>query len=169
MEASGPLCARPNNQTPAKALRFDSNAVFRPMTRTAYMILKIIHENCSGCGTCRLACALENFSVVQPSRALLRIQGRFPAPGDYRVHFCDQCGICADNCPVEAIVLKSGVYCVDDALCTECMTCVQVCPEKVMMAPTDGPFPAKCNQCGACARICPRGAIVLDEGKTGTR
>jgi Fe-S-cluster-containing dehydrogenase component len=43
-----------------------------------------IHENCSGCGTCRLACAIENFQEVNPSKSLLRIEARFPAPGDYR-------------------------------------------------------------------------------------
>lgn len=127
------------------------------------MIPTIIHEYCSGCGTCRLACALENFSAVQPSKALLRIEGRFPAPGDYRIHFCNECGECADNCPVEAIVMESGVYRVDEELCTGCMTCVDVCPEGVMMAPPDSEFPTKCNLCGACARICPRGAILMPE------
>ena len=133
------------------------------------MIPTIIHEYCSGCGTCRLACALENYSAVQPSKALLRIEGRFPAPGDYRIHFCNECGECADNCPVEAIVLESGVYRVDEDLCTGCMTCVEVCPEGVMMAPPDSDFPTKCNLCGACARICPRGAILTPEAVTEKR
>ncbi|MFZ0132906.1 MAG: 4Fe-4S binding protein [Desulfobacterales bacterium] len=132
------------------------------------MMPTIVHEYCSGCGTCRLACALENFSTVQPSRALLWIEGRFPAPGDYRIHFCTHCGECADNCPVGAIVMESGVYHVDEDLCTGCMTCVAVCPEGVMMAPPpDSGFPTKCNLCGACARICPRGAILMPEMVTG--
>ena len=123
----------------------------------------IIHANCSGCGACKLACSMENFAAVQPSRALLRIAGRFPAPGDYRIHFCDQCGECAENCPVEAILMESGVYRVDPDLCTGCMTCVDVCPQGVMVPQPDGGIPAKCNLCGACARICPRGAIVMVE------
>lgn len=127
------------------------------------MIPTVIHEKCSGCGTCKLACALENFSAVQPARALLRIEGRFPSPGDYRIHFCDQCGECADNCPVEAIVMASGVYRVDPDLCTGCLTCVDVCPKGVMVAQPRSDFPAKCIRCGACAQICPRGAIVMTE------
>ncbi len=125
------------------------------------MLPTIIHANCSGCGTCKLACAMENFSAVQPSRALLRIEGRFPAPGDYRIHFCDQCGECADNCPVEAIVMESGAYRVDPDLCTGCMTCVDVCPKAVMVAQPGSEVPAKCIRCGTCADICPRGAIVM--------
>ena len=42
------------------------------------MYLKAIHRNCSGCGTCRLACAIANFNEVRPARALLTIEGRFP-------------------------------------------------------------------------------------------
>ena len=127
------------------------------------MMPTVIHEKCSGCGTCKLACAMENFSAVQPARALLRIEGRFPAPGDYRIHFCDQCGACAEACPVEAIVMVSGAYRVDQDLCTGCMTCVEVCPKGVMVEQPGSEFPAKCILCGACAEICPRSAIVMTE------
>lgn len=48
--------------------------------------------------------------MIEPSRALLRIHGRSPTPRDYRVHFCDLCGACGDNCIVEANILESGVY-----------------------------------------------------------
>ena len=33
------------------------------------MELKAIHENCSGCGVCRVVCALENFREVNPAKA----------------------------------------------------------------------------------------------------
>lgn len=129
------------------------------------MIFKLIHENCSGCSTCRLACALENFKEVNPSKGLLKIEGRFPAPGDYRIHFCDQCGECAEACPVEAIHLENGVYILHEDECTSCMTCVEVCPNEVMFERSDSEFPTKCIACGACASICPRDAIVEAEGQ----
>lgn len=125
------------------------------------MLFQLIHENCSGCGTCRITCALENFKQVNPSMALLRIQGRFPEPGDYRIHFCDQCGACAEACPVEAIELKSGIYVVNAEECTGCMICVDVCPNEVMFEHRGTGTPVKCVGCGACAQICPRGAIVV--------
>jgi len=123
--------------------------------------LLAVHEKCSGCGTCRLACAIENFREVNPSRALLRIEARFPAPGDYRIHLCDQCGECADNCPEEAIRPESGVFVVNPDLCTGCLTCVEVCPQDVMFEQAGSDVPAKCVLCGECARVCPRDAIVL--------
>ena len=110
------------------------------------MELKAIHENCSGCGVCRLVCALENFREVNPAKAALRIEGRFPAPGDYRIHLCDQCGICAEVCPVEAIEMKDSAYIIDPEECTGCMQCVEECPHDVLfehgrwMSPLNAPF-----------------------------
>ena len=126
------------------------------------MELRAIHENCSGCCTCRLACALENHRQVRPALAVLRIEGRFPAPGDYRIHLCDQCGECAEICPVEAIARDDdGVYRIDEEECTQCMACVDACPYGVIAAPDPDETPSKCTACGACAESCPRDAIVV--------
>ena len=125
------------------------------------MELRAKHENCSGCSTCRLACAIENFQEVNPSKAALRIKGRFPAPGDYRIHLCDQCGVCAEVCPVEAIQLENGVHIIDADECTGCMICVEECPHDVMFEHKNMKVPIKCTLCGECARTCPRNAIVL--------
>ncbi len=126
------------------------------------MELQTVHEKCSGCSTCRLACALENFREVKPSLSVLRIEGRFPAPGDYRIHVCDHCGACADVCPVEAIQQsESGVFLIDEDECTGCMACVAECPYGVIVERGDTLAPIKCTLCGACAAACPRDAILL--------
>jgi len=125
--------------------------------------LKAFNEKCSGCGTCRLACAIENFQEVNPSKSVLRIEARFPAPGDYRIHLCDQCGVCADNCPEDAIQLENGVLLVNPDACTGCLICVEVCPHDVMFEQPQSDVPAKCNLCGECAVTCPRDAITLVE------
>jgi ferredoxin len=128
------------------------------------MKLKAVHEYCSGCGVCRLACALENFREMNPSLAALRIEGRFPAPGDFRIDLCDQCGLCAEVCPEEAISAVNGVYRIDQDACTGCLTCVDACPNHVLMAHKALETPFKCTLCGVCAALCPRGALVLVEG-----
>ena len=127
------------------------------------MKLKVFHEKCSGCNTCRLACAIQNFQEVNPAKSVLRIEGRFPAPGDYHIHLCDQCGVCADNCPEDAIQLENGAFLVNPDACTGCLTCVEVCPLDVMFEQPDSDVPAKCTLCGECAITCPRGAIILVE------
>lgn len=129
------------------------------------MQLKANHALCSGCSTCRLACAIVNFEEVSPSRSLLRIEARFPAPGDYRIQLCDQCGLCADSCPVDAIQLQKGAYIVDPEICTGCMICVEACPYDVMFAQKNSDVPVKCNLCGECVLTCPRNAIIWVEGQ----
>ncbi len=125
------------------------------------MALHAIHENCSGCCTCRLACALENHREVNPALAVLSIEGRFPAPGDYRIHLCDQCGECADICPEAAITAdERGVYVIDEDVCTGCLLCADACPHGVIVENPNTSKPIKCTLCGACVEICPRDALV---------
>jgi aldehyde:ferredoxin oxidoreductase len=126
------------------------------------MVLKALHANCSGCGVCRLVCSLENFREVNPAMAALGIEGRFPAPGDYRINLCDQCGQCAEACPADAIQLKDNVYLIDVEECTGCMECVQSCPLAVIYTHPAVPVPIKCSLCGACVAACPRGALESD-------
>jgi ferredoxin len=129
------------------------------------MRLEAIHENCSGCGACRLVCAIENFREVNPSKAALRIEGRFPAPGDYRIHLCDQCGACAEVCPADAIHSRRGIFIVDADECTGCMVCVEECPYGVLIEHKHSEIPIKCVLCAECVRACPREAIILVDDK----
>jgi len=41
---------------------------------------------------------------------------------------CISCGVCADECPVEAISEGDDIYVIDPELCTECGACADVCP-----------------------------------------
>lgn len=127
------------------------------------MNLKYIESKCSGCRTCQLICALKNFQQNNPSKAALRIEGQFPAPGKYVVHLCNQCGACAEVCPVDAISLENGAYLIHDEICIGCMNCVEACPKGVMMKHKDLEAPFKCINCGECVEICPRDAIAFEK------
>ncbi|MDJ0816925.1 MAG: 4Fe-4S binding protein [Desulfobacterales bacterium] len=126
------------------------------------MQLKAIPERCSGCCTCKLACALANFGQVCPAMAALAIRGQFPAPGTYDILLCDQCGACAEVCPVDAIEEKDDVYLVDAEICIDCGECVEACPHDVMFEHSKLNIPIKCTLCGECVEICPRDALVLE-------
>ncbi len=72
--------------------------------------LRINPKLCSGCGICRLLCALVNHRENNPKLAHVEIVGQFPAPGGYKIKFkdCLRCGECAQiyGCPTGAITLK---------------------------------------------------------------
>ncbi|MDR1615647.1 MAG: 4Fe-4S binding protein [Syntrophomonadaceae bacterium] len=48
---------------------------------------------------------------------------------------CTFCGVCASECPVEAISEGDDKYMIDPGLCTECGLCAEVCPVE---APVEG-------------------------------
>jgi Fe-S-cluster-containing hydrogenase component 2 len=123
-------------------------------------MLEAINQNCSGCRTCLLACAIQNQGEVNPKKAALAIEGHFPAPGGYEVRLCNQCGACADVCPVEAIQLVDGAYRIDREECSGCGACIDECPQGVIFRHPDSEIPIKCVDCGLCVEVCPRGAII---------
>ncbi len=117
------------------------------------------HERCSGCRACLLACSVANFKAITTAKAALRIEARFPAPGDYRIHVCDHCGDCAEACPEEAIVWQGDHFVLREEDCSSCGTCIEVCPNDVLRADPGTDRPILCTGCGECAAICPRDAI----------
>lgn len=127
------------------------------------MKLTVQEDRCSGCNVCRVVCTMHNFETVQPSQALLKITGQFPAPGTYKIVYCNQCGICAESCPEDAIKEKDGEFNIDYDLCTQCLVCVDSCPYEVMVVKESG-HPAKCTGCGKCVELCPRQAVLADQG-----
>ncbi len=41
---------------------------------------------------------------------------------------CTNCGVCDDECPVEAISEQGDVRVIDPDTCTDCGACEDVCP-----------------------------------------
>ncbi|SKC39584.1 4Fe-4S binding protein [Maledivibacter halophilus] len=127
------------------------------------MKLKVDASTCSGCGACKLVCALKNFKDINPCKAALNVKGFFPSPGKYNVEVCNQCGACAEACPVDAIYLEDGVYLINEDECINCMNCVEACPTGVMMTHKDVDVPFKCTNCGECVSLCPRGVLSFEK------
>ena len=51
---------------------------------------------------------------------------------------CTGCGLCTDVCPTEAIALVDGRVRVDEELCTGCEACVNACPEGAIQPVVQG-------------------------------
>ncbi len=129
------------------------------------MKLTVREELCSGCRACELVCSMRNFSQPNPKRSAVRVSGAFPAPGRFSLVICDQCGVCAEICPANAIHEVGDHYEVDPDLCTGCLICVEECPQGAMFTHKDDEVPFKCVACGDCVAYCPRQALVDEEAK----
>ena len=46
---------------------------------------------------------------------------------------CISCGLCVDECPVEAISEGNDKYVIDAEACTDCAHCVDVCPVEAIL------------------------------------
>lgn len=128
------------------------------------MRIKVNKDNCTGCRLCMQICAIEHFSEINPKKAALRIEAKFPDPGKYIPHVCIQCGKCEEACPEEAITQNEiGAYIVDKEKCTNCGTCVDACPNGVVFQHPDLDHVIICNFCMKCTELCNTDAIVTWE------
>ena len=84
--------------------------------------------------------------------------------GQYRMHVCDQRGLCIDMCPVGALSRKkNGTIWLDKNVCIGCQACVGFCPLGAMRKSDARMEPFKCISCGACVRACLQDALELEE------
>lgn len=72
--------------------------------------IRIFPERCAGCMICQLRCSLRFTKEFNPSKAKINIIRQVNSDREYDIEFsadCDNCGICARNCPYEALVRDS--------------------------------------------------------------
>ena len=128
--------------------------------------LTVIPEQCSGCKTCELVCAIEHFGVNNPKKSAVRVLVTYPHPVVRMPIVCSQCKAppCEDVCPVNALRRTNGVVTLDKDVCISCYKCVEACPFGAMYAHEDCGYPIKCDMCGGdpeCVKHCPKGALRL--------
>jgi len=125
------------------------------------MRIKANRDNCTGCRLCLQICAIENFNEINPKKAALRIEAKFPDPGKFRPYVCTQCGECMKVCPEDAIYENEiGAHIVDVEKCTNCGECVPVCPVGVVFQHPDLDYVIICNFCMKCVEVCNTDAII---------
>lgn len=125
--------------------------------------LVLHHERCTGCSLCELICGLAHFKENNPKKSAIHIERKFPVPGTFEVHVCNQCGRCKEVCPTEAIIERDGIYFVDPEKCTFCGICIDECPLDVLFTHKDLSYPIKCDLCGECVTVCAPEAIQWSE------
>ena len=128
-------------------------------------VLKFHAEKCDGCKICERACSQVHFKSDEGGeKSAIRILK--DKNGKYKMHVCDQRGVCLDMCPVGALTRnKKGTVILNKNVCIGCQACVAFCPIGAMRKSDARIEPFKCIACGACVRACPTDALELVEAK----
>jgi len=127
-------------------------------------ILKFHSDKCDGCLECEKACSMIHFKTKEGGdKSAIRI---IKKDSSYKMHVCDQRGLCLDMCPVGALTRrKDGVVWLDKDICIGCQACIAFCPIGAMKKSDARIEPFKCISCGYCVRACPEKALELVEKK----
>jgi carbon-monoxide dehydrogenase iron sulfur subunit len=132
--------------------------------------IKVNRDHCTGCRLCLQICGLDHFKEINPKKAAMRVEAKFPDPGKYRPYVCTQCGKCAEVCPLGAITRsETGAYIVDAEKCDNCGTCVPACPFGVVFQHPDVRHVIICDFCMLCTEMCNTGAIIPWERQAAGR
>jgi len=126
-------------------------------------VLKFHADKCTGCKDCEKACSQVHFKSDEGGeKSAIRILK--DKNGKYKMHVCDQRGVCLDMCPVGALSRnKKGTVILNKNVCIGCQACVGFCPIGAMRKCDERIEPFKCIACGACVRACPTDALELVE------
>lgn len=121
-----------------------------------------LSEFCTGCQRCVIACSYTHTKTFTPSKSRIWIT-RMRRKVDY-ITICNQCGICINSCPFNALKrdLKTGAVIVDEMKCTGCGFCVNACPWGAIIIDVDKRKALKCDLCGGdpiCVKVCPENAL----------
>lgn len=117
-------------------------------------------DECIACHSCETACAKAYYKTEDIHYAVIHVSEA--KQGATELKTCNQCGKCADVCPVEAIKKNAqGVYAIDRKVCIGCLACMDICPTGVIAKSHDNAFATKCTACGLCVKACPQKVLEI--------
>ncbi len=121
-------------------------------------------EKCTECGRCTIACSIVKEGRIQPLKARIMIERRWPDVPKIAVCRFEDCDghPCVASCPFGAIDVVDGKIFISEEECTGCKICVSACPYDAIWMNEDRGKAVKCDLCGgnpACVPECVTGAL----------
>ncbi|WHP31898.1 4Fe-4S dicluster domain-containing protein [Trabulsiella odontotermitis] len=126
-------------------------------------------DDCIGCRTCELACALEHEPGVTQLLPRLTVMRLSQLSVPVMCHQCENAP-CVAACPVAALTMGAASVEADDSRCIGCQSCAVACPFGAITIVTSEnrhPRIVKCDMCGqrdagpACVEVCPTTALRI--------
>ena len=121
-------------------------------------------EKCTECGRCTIVCSIAKEGRIQPLKARIMIERRWPDVPKIAVCRFEECDghPCVASCPFNAIEVVDGKIFISEELCTGCKICVSACPYDAIWMNEDRGKAVKCDLCGGnpvCVPECVTGAL----------
>lgn len=92
-------------------------------------------SKCKSCGKCVAECPKHLIEIV-PADAVAHVKCSSKDKGIETKKVCQAgcigCGLCARNCPVEAITVENNLAHIDQEKCSGCGVCKEKCPVKII-------------------------------------
>ena len=101
-------------------------------------VARVNPEKCTGCGACEEACPKRVIWIREVSEKPVVMCANHQRGALTRKECtagCIGCMKCEKSCPSDAIHVKNNVARIDLDKCTQCHTCVNVCPVKAIAVP----------------------------------
>lgn len=93
-------------------------------------------DKCKACGKCVAECPKHLIELV-PADAVCHVKCSSKDKGVEVKKVCQAgcigCGLCARNCPADAITVENNIAHIDQSKCTHCGVCKEKCPVKVIL------------------------------------
>ncbi|MFX0093922.1 MAG: 4Fe-4S binding protein [Candidatus Hodarchaeota archaeon] len=118
---------------------------------------------CTGCTICALTCSLVNEGVINPNKAMLRIERK--RDGQDILISCRHCERprCMEACDEGAIIKEDRIVKIIEERCNSCLKCVDICPFGMIIWHPDFTTPKKCTLCQRCIPFCPVKVLEVRE------
>ena len=122
-------------------------------------------EKCTECGRCTIVCSIVKEGRIQPLKARIMIERRWPDVPKIAVCRFEDCDghPCVASCPFDAISVVDGKIFISEEECTGCEICVDRCQFGAIsiVDNTSQVDQKRCVGCGLCVTSCSSGARTL--------